>query len=152
MIVAQKSDINNIIVGGQSIPAESIFDFEWMRKADQHTLERIYSIARLAAMCDLEKGWDGKNARPISKDIISFVGGVLLRVKDQPRIYPTAEGGVQLQYEKPDQTYLEIVFSYEGIVGMRVDQGKADEAVFSDFGYESEKQVAEYIGVFNEAC
>ena len=32
---------------------------------------------------------------------------------------------------------------------MRVDQGKADEVVFSDFGYESEERVAEYIGAFN---
>ncbi len=102
-------------------------------------------------MCDLDKGWDGDAAEPISRDILAFVGGVILRLDKQPELYPTAEGGVQLQYENEDRTYMEIVFSQNAITGMKIHKGNAETAEFEDFSYGSEKEISDYIEVFNNA-
>ena len=135
----------------QKTPSYVMIDFEWLKKEKARTVERAYNLARLAAMCDMEEGWDGDAARPISREIIAFVGGVILRINQQPEIYPTADGGVQIQYEKEDKTYLEIVFSVDGITGMRIEKGNPKEATFNDFKYDSEKEISDYIEVFNAA-
>ena len=119
-----------------------------VRRRLGNTVERAYNLTRLAEMCDLEDGWDGDEGRQISRDMIAFVGGVLLRLGQQPEIYPTSEGGIQIQYEKPDKTYLEVVFSPEMITGMRIEKGDYSTAVFNDFEYTSEKDIADYIGAF----
>ncbi len=129
-----------------------VISFDWLKDENSKTIEQAYNLAKLAAMCDLEDGWDGGAGRPISRDLIAFVGGVLLRVGIQPDIYPTSEGGVQIQYEKPDKTYLEVVFSPETITGMKIEKGDYNSAVFTDFVYTSEKAVTDYIGDFNENC
>lgn len=128
-----------------------VLSFDWLKDENKKTIERAYNLARLAAMCDLESGWDGDAGHPISRDLIAFVGGVLLRVGLQPEVYPTSEGGIQIQYEKPDKTYLEVVFSPDVITGMKVDKGNYESAVFTDFMYTSEKAVSDYIGEFNES-
>ena len=46
-------------------------DFEWLKHENLDTVQRAYNLAMLAAMCELQKGWDGNKAERISKDIIS---------------------------------------------------------------------------------
>ena len=99
-------------------------------------------------MCELQKDWDVNKAERISKDIISYVAGIVLRVSEQPEIYPTSEGGIQLQYEKEDKTYMELVFSNESITGMKINKGDYTTAEFKDFNYASVKEVVDYIGSF----
>ena len=126
-------------------------DFDWLKDENERTIERAYNLARLSAMCELEMGWDGNEAKPISKDLITYVSGLLFHVAKQPELYPTSDGGIQIQYEKPDRTYLEIVFSPGSIIGMRVQNGNPETAEFTDFDYGSDEAIEEYIGDFNEA-
>ena len=100
---------------------------------------------RLSAMCDLSEGWDGNKAQPISRDIIEFVSGIVQHLDWQPELYPTVEGGVQLQYENEDKTYLEMVFAPDSIMSMRVKRGNINKPEFEEFSYESEEAIVEYI-------
>lgn len=128
-----------------------LFRYDYLKSENNKTIERAYNMTKLSVMCDLETGWDGESAKPISRDLIAFVSSILMRINKQPEIYPTAEGGIQIQYEKPDKTYMEIVFSPDSIVGMKIDKGNAETAEFTDFDYTSGQNIADYIRKFNNA-
>lgn len=69
------------------------------------------NIDKLGKISALKDNWDGYGAEPFSRSIIRAAGDMLRKLLKQPEIFPTAEGTIQMEYEKENGDYLEIQFS-----------------------------------------
>lgn len=79
---------------------------------EEHITDRALEIFkkyrnRLEQILNLPDNWDGDNAKAFSSELIKKVGNILLKLKTQPEIFPTARNTIQLEYEKDDGSYLE---------------------------------------------
>ena len=66
---------------------------------------------KLKAISELQDNWDGYGAAPLVNSVIIDANDFLLKLLKQPEIFPTADGTIQMEYEKDNGDYLEIQFS-----------------------------------------
>ncbi|MBP5597287.1 MAG: hypothetical protein J6Y02_18030 [Pseudobutyrivibrio sp.] len=52
--------------------------------------------------------WDGYGAKAISKQLIKSVALLIKRLSHTPEVFPLVSGGIQLEFDKEDGSYLEI--------------------------------------------
>lgn len=59
-------------------------------------------LERASSVYDLEKGWDGENALPVTKEALWDALDVLTDVMSEdsiaPQVVPTSDGGIQLEW------------------------------------------------------
>lgn len=86
---------------------------------EEHITDRALEIFkkhrnRLEQILNLPDNWDGNNAKSFSTKLIEKVGNILLKLKMQPEIFPTACNTIQFEYEKDDGSYLEFEIAEDG--------------------------------------
>ena len=74
----------------------------------------ISSLEKLNQILNLPDNWDGNNAKSFSTKLIEKAGYILIRLKVQPEVFPTACNTMQLEYEKDDGSYLEFEIAEDG--------------------------------------
>ena len=88
--------------------ASSVLDIGIMRM--RIMIEKIgaENYKRMQEIAQLEKGWDGHNAQPIPKGVMSRTSGLLAVLPSGAKIFPTGRGSVQIEYHQNDDNYLEL--------------------------------------------
>lgn len=71
-------------------------------------------LDKLKQISNLPDNWDSDNAKAFSTELIEKVGYILIRLKVQPEIFPTACNTMQLEYERDDGSYLEFEIAEDG--------------------------------------
>ena len=67
--------------------------------------------AKLKAISELKDNWDGYGATTFTRSLIQSLSEFLQKLYKQPEIFPTADGTIQMEYEKENGDYLEFQFS-----------------------------------------
>lgn len=60
--------------------------------------------ARFTELRTLKENWDGFNANPVYPDMEERARAILADLRGRPRIYPTPEGGIQLEWKDVEIT------------------------------------------------
>lgn len=78
----------------------------------QNNLDRLNHLTNLA-----DKGWNGYESEPINQEAIKNAINIVNKVVVQPKIFPLANGNIQLEYynRDKDMEYLELEVSENGI-------------------------------------
>lgn len=66
------------------------------------------NLEKLEEFKNLEFDWNGNKAEPFSEFLVEKAKSVLLTLKEQPEVFPTARKSIQFEYEKDNGDYLEI--------------------------------------------
>ncbi len=65
-------------------------------------------LDKLDQISSLKHGWNGKNAKIFSSVLIEKVKSLVAISPEEPEIFPTADGNIQLEFSRSDGSYLEI--------------------------------------------
>lgn len=100
--------------------------------------EVLRSIRRLDVISALQEGWNGSDAKPFDPAFLGSVKTVVCALRIQPEIFPLSTGGIQLEYDGPDGSYLEfeITESFEVNV-FKIDRCNTDTYFSTNFLVES---------------
>lgn len=71
---------------------------------DEALNENLRTVLQIS---HLEENWNEYGAGPFSSELIYKVESILLRLKKQPEVFPTAAGSIQLEYDGDNGSYLE---------------------------------------------
>ena len=84
-----------------------------MRKTEPCTAlhDNLEKLKRISAF---NYNWDGYGAEPLPEYLITSASKLIRNLRIQPEIFPTADGTIQLEYEKDNGDYLEIQISCNG--------------------------------------
>lgn len=74
------------------------------------------SLKRLEEIKRLEYNWNGYEAEPFSPAFVTRVETIVRGLSKQPKIYPTAQSSIQLEYQNEDGDYLEFEIFKNGII------------------------------------
>lgn len=88
------------------------------------------NLDRLENIAQLEDDWDGYGAKSFSTTVIATVRNIISYLKEQPEIFPTGRGSVQLEYHMPDYSYLELEVFDDKVVVMQILNSDYDNAQF----------------------
>lgn len=72
------------------------------------TTKRLERLKKLQQISSLPDDWNMNGAMAFSKPLIEKVRLLILKLDALPEVFPTAEGAIQLEYDKPDKSHLEI--------------------------------------------
>lgn len=72
------------------------------------------NLEKLNRICALKDNWDGYGAKTLPEGLITKAGELIRELQVQPEIFPTADGTIQIEYEKDNGDYLEFQFSGNG--------------------------------------
>lgn len=114
-------DINKIVIADTCVQKDNGFVITDKLTRNQ---ERLNDIARLGS------DWNGYGAGSFSAELIAEVRYIISNLKEQPEIFPTGRGSIQLEYHLPDESYLEFEIFEGHIIVMQVDQTDYDNAKF----------------------
>ena len=67
------------------------------------------NIRKLQSFSSLCNNWNGYNASPIKSNAIEKALQIVNALSIQPQVFPVADGSVQLEFDNPNGSYLEIV-------------------------------------------
>ena len=65
------------------------------------------NMKTLSMIESLEENWNGYGAPPFQKELIDKVKCIIKNLDEQPEIFPTGRGTIQLEYNSKDESYLE---------------------------------------------
>jgi len=72
------------------------------------------NLEKLEQIAKLEDGWNGEDAKAFSDALIMNVRNILIGLKVQPEVFPTACDTIQIEYEQEDGSYLEFEIAEGG--------------------------------------
>ena len=75
---------------------------EVLNHAHQENIRKLEQISLLA------DNWDGNGSKAFDKQLIAKVKDLIGVLDVQPEIFPLSYGSIQMEYEKEDDSYLEI--------------------------------------------
>lgn len=70
--------------------------------------EKLENLKKLEAIALLQDNWNANGAKAFSTSLISKVRNIIIFLKIQPEIFPTACESLQLEYDKQDGSHMEI--------------------------------------------
>lgn len=74
---------------------------------DQKSIVKHNNLKKLNHISKLQYDWNGYGAEAIPYQVIALSINIILMLDEQPEIYPTARQTIQMEYELPDESYLE---------------------------------------------
>jgi len=96
--------------------------------SDRYSLEKLkLNKRKLSSFMDLQSNWNGYNGKPIDKNVIETVEGIILNLDFQPQIFPTGRGTIQIESYKDDNNLIEIEISKDSNFLYQVDNGEEIE-------------------------
>ena len=106
------------------------------------------NLDRLWGISELGEDWNGYGAAPIPREVIEEVRDIILSLEEQPQIFPTADKSIQLEYELPDKSYLEIDVYEDKITAMQIPQKDYENAKFWNLSYDDIDQIQQIVSDF----
>jgi hypothetical protein len=108
------------------------FDFTHLSLAQHNdssyvSQELKSNLKKLNAFKNLGFNWNGNNAEPFSEVIIEKAKSILVALRIQPKIFPTARKSIQFEYEKHNGDYLEFEIFKDTITCFEIISGKERE-------------------------
>lgn len=70
--------------------------------------EKLENLKKLEDIALLQDNWNMNGARAFSEKLISKVRNMIIFLEIQPEVFPTACESLQLEYDKPDGSHMEI--------------------------------------------
>ena len=109
---------------------------------------RSSNLKKLFEMSKLEEDWNGYSAKKISNRIIELAKSILDIVEQQPEIYPTGRGTINMQYELKDKSYLEFELFDNRIECLKVPKREYSKAVTESINEENIVRVSKILKEF----
>ena len=105
------------------------------------------NLMRLERIAMLKDNWDGYGAEHFSEQLIHRADNLIRRLYIQPEIFPTADGSIQIEYEKDNGDYLEFQFTGNGSCEGFMLKNGSEEYFHSQDNYRSiNAHVADFYG------
>lgn len=82
---------------------------------------------KLYGYLDLPTGWNGYDGKKFSKKTIERTLSILKNLRQQPQIFPTGRGSVQLEYHFDEDNLIEMEVSSDEITAYWVIRGNEKE-------------------------
>ena len=82
---------------------------------NQADKKQTLNLKKLNVISKLHDNWNGYGAEPLQKKLIALTADLIRKLYIQPEIFPTADGTIQLEFEKDNGDYLEFQFSGKGL-------------------------------------
>ena len=82
---------------------------------------------KLKAISELPDNWDWYEAAPLAHSLIMDANAFLPKFLKQPEIFPTADGTIQMEYEKDNGDYLEIQFADNSMCEVYISQNQSEK-------------------------
>ena len=98
---------------------------EVLNHAQQENLRKLEQISLLA------DNWDGNGSKAFDKQLIAKVKDLIGVLDVQPEIFPLSYGSIQMEYEKEDDSYLEIEINLNDTWDVFELNENGEESVFS---------------------
>lgn len=98
-------------------------------------LLKLENEEKLSKMQAFEENWDGNGAKAFSKEAINLFRSVIETLCKQPKIAPTGNNSLLMQFEKDDKSLLAFDLSLSGTDMAMIPQGNfnlAEEDFFTD--------------------
>ncbi len=70
--------------------------------------EKMKNLSKVNRIANLEDNWNYEGAKAFPETLISSIRQIITGLMIQPEVFPTATESIQLEYEGPDESYLEI--------------------------------------------
>lgn len=86
------------------------------------TYQQCLNIRKINDISLLKENWNGYGAEPFSKETILISQYIINLLSKQPDIYPTGRDSIQMQYELPDNSYLEFEVFKDKIIYLEVPE------------------------------
>lgn len=96
-----------------------------MENLMQENLRKLEQISLLA------DNWDGNGSKAFDKQLIAKVKDLIGVLDVQPEIFPLSYGSIQMEYEKEDDSYLEIEINLNDTWDVFELNGNGEESAFS---------------------
>lgn len=106
-------EIETVVKNESSLTGKSVRQIV-LDKLRGETIEKSFSpelrrnLLKLEEIKSLKRNWNGNNARKIGKRIINKTKFLIINLDRQPQIFPTADDSIQIEYDGPDNSYLEL--------------------------------------------
>ena len=68
----------------------------------------MFRLKKIDLIVSLKENWNANGAGVFSEPFIRNVKSIVMMLDNQPEIFPTANKSIQLEYDKPDGSHMEI--------------------------------------------
>lgn len=82
---------------------------------------------KLQKINELSDNWNGYGAKPVSKEVIQEVRRIVSQLDYQPEVFPLSDNEIQLEFDGPDQSYMEIVIGTKDLANVFIMDAKGNE-------------------------
>lgn len=93
----------------------------FISKAQTENLKKLQKIS------ELSNNWNGYEAKPISKEVIQEVRTIVSELNYQPEIFPLPDNEIQLEFDGPNQSYMEIVIGTKDLANVFIMDSTGNE-------------------------
>lgn len=88
---------------------------------------KIKCLKNLQKISKLSDNWNGYGAKPVSKEVIQEVRMIVCELNYQPEIFPLSDNEIQLEFDGPDQSYMEIVIGTKDLANVFIIDSTGNE-------------------------
>lgn len=85
------------------------------------------NLKKLQKISELPDNWNGYGAKPISKEVIQEVRTTVSELNYQPEIFPLPDNEIQLEFDGPNQSYMEIVIGTKDLANVFIMDSTGNE-------------------------
>lgn len=78
----------------------------------------LYNLRKIDDIARLPNNWNGNGATSFSNQLIDKIRQIVVSLKRQPEIFPTGCNSIQIEYDGPKNSYLEIEIKDEDIASV----------------------------------
>lgn len=89
--------------------------------------EKGKNLEKLNKINQLTDNWNGYGAKPISNEIIQEVRTIITELNYQPEIFPLPDNEIQIEFDGPNHSYMEIHIGTKDLVNAFVIDSSGDE-------------------------
>lgn len=85
------------------------------------------NLKKLQKINELSDNWNGYGAKPVSKEVIQEVRRIVSQLDYQPEVFPLSDNEIQLEFDGPDRSYMEIVIGTKDLANVFIMDAKGNE-------------------------
>ncbi len=99
-----ENTLNNTIV-----TQNQVLDFVYSPcSEDKQARARKANLLKLNEIASLKENWNSYGASPFSPKLLETARRIIIGLSIQPEVFPTADDSIQIEYDGPQGSYLEI--------------------------------------------
>lgn len=103
---------------------------------------RRKNLAKLDEIAALRANWNGYGALPFSPGLLKTAREVISALTVQPEVFPTADDSIQIEYDGPKGSYLEVQITEDAqFEVLHIDRDGHEETLHVDAGADALNQL-----------